>query len=267
MKKIFTTLLLSLLLISCGTKKDDTLRVGMEVGYAPFNWFQNTDENGAVKIKNGYANGYDVQIAKLIAQKLGKKLEIVQSDWDSLLGPALNSNKVDLVIAGVSPLENRKLSMDFTNSYYKSDMVVVVRKDGKYILANKLEDLSGAKLTGQLNTVHYDLIDQIPGVNKQQALDSAPVLVAALQSGRIDGFVTEKPAGLATTLADNSLMLIEFTNENGFKYNHDEIDVAIGVKKGNTELLNEVNKALSEISSQDRENLMLEAIQNQPLSQ
>ena len=80
MKKIIMSLLLFVSMISFSN--DDTLRVGMEVGYAPFNWFQNTGDNGAVKISNGYAGGYDVEIAKLIAKKLNKKLEIVQSDWD-----------------------------------------------------------------------------------------------------------------------------------------------------------------------------------------
>ena len=129
--------LLVFILVSCGgakkseVKKEESkvLRVGMECGYAPFNWFQSDDSKGAVKnATNGYCGGYDVEIAKLVAKGLGKDLQIVQTDWDGLLGPALGAGKVDIVIAGMSPTEERKANLDFTDSYYKSDLVVVVEK-------------------------------------------------------------------------------------------------------------------------------------------
>ena len=107
MKKFLLSLLTIFSIFSFSSEKK-VLRVGMEVGYAPFNWYQKDDANGAVKIPTGYANGYDVQIAKLIAKSLDRELEIVPSDWDSLLGPALNSDKIDLVIAGMSPTNERK---------------------------------------------------------------------------------------------------------------------------------------------------------------
>lgn len=148
LKKIIIMLFSVLtLFVSCGKDNRQILRVGMEVGYAPFNWFQNTSDNGAVKISSGYANGYDVQIAKLIAKELNMKLEIVPSDWDSLLGPAVNSNKIDLVIAGMSPTSERRKSLDFTNSYYESDIVVVVKKNSKYSNAKTLNDFMGARIT------------------------------------------------------------------------------------------------------------------------
>ena len=89
---------------------EDTFKVGMEVNYAPFNFSQVDDSNGAVEIKNSkgeYANGYDVQIAKKIADRLGKKLEIYKTEWDGL-PPALTSGKIDAIIAGMSPTAERK---------------------------------------------------------------------------------------------------------------------------------------------------------------
>lgn len=262
MKKIILSFLLFLATLSCGTDNRKVLKVGMEVGYAPFNWFQESGENGAVKISSGYAGGYDVEIAKIIADKLDMKLEIVPSDWDSLLGPAVNSGKVDLVIAGMSPTDERKKSLDFTKSYYDSDIVVVVKKDGKFKDAKTLNDFKGARITGQLNTIHYDLINQLNGVKKMPAMDNFPSMVVALNSDKIDGYMAEKPSALSAKFSDPS---ITYANVEGFKYNKDEVNVAIGIKKGNKELVNKVNEALDGISKEKREKLMEFAIKHQPL--
>ncbi len=110
-----------------------TLKIGMECAYAPFNW-TDTDKPslGAVPIsgegKDGlYANGYDVQIAQYIANKLGMKLEIYAIEWDSLI-PALEAGTVDGIIAGMSPTEEREKQIDFTNVYYSSNLVVIYKK-------------------------------------------------------------------------------------------------------------------------------------------
>lgn len=264
MKRLFFLILTMFMVFSCGTKEQEVLKVGMEVGYAPFNWYQNNDANNAYPIQNGYANGYDVQMAKLIAEKLNMKLEIVPSDWDSLLGPAVNSGKIDLVIAGMSPTNERKESLDFTDSYYNSDIVVVVKKDSKYANAKTLNDFSGAKITAQLNTMHYDMIDQLNGVNKQVAMENFPAMIVALNAGKIDGYIAEKPSALSASFSDPSVSFVEI-KENGFVYNKAEVDVAIGMKKGRADLLNKVNKALSEIDSETRETLMETAIKTQPL--
>ena len=264
MKKILMSILLMLSLISFSDEK--VLRVGMEVGYAPFNWFQNTDENGAVKISNGYAGGYDVEIAKIIANKLNKKLEIIQSDWDSLLGPALNSDKIDLVIAGMSPTEERRKNMDFTSPYYESDLVVVVKKGSKFENIKNIQELYGANITAQLNTFHYKVIDQIKGVNKLSASDNFANMLVALKSNKIDGYISEKPSAISAKVSNDEVTYIEFSGDNGFKYNRDDVNVSIGVKKGREDLREEVEKALNSITKEQREELMKKAIKNQPSS-
>ncbi len=125
------------------------------------------DSNGGVKIDGNaeYAGGYDVEIAKKIAEGLGKELVIVKTEWDGLV-PALNSGKIDAIIAGMSPTEERKETIDFSDNYYKSDLVMVVKKGGKYEEATSIQDFKGAKVTAQLNTFHYSVIDQIKGVSK-----------------------------------------------------------------------------------------------------
>ena len=97
---------------------------------APFNWTQTTDANGAVPIQGQdgmYANGYDVQIAQYVANRLGLKLEIYAMEWDSLI-PAVNSGAIDAIVAGMSPTAERSEQLDFTDTYYESNLVVIIRK-------------------------------------------------------------------------------------------------------------------------------------------
>ena len=107
-----------------------TLRIAMECAYAPFNWTQTTDANGAVPIQGQdgmYANGYDVQVAKYIAAELGMSLEVYSYVWDSLI-PAVQSGAVDAIIAGMSPTAEREEQVDFTDCYYNSNLVVIIKK-------------------------------------------------------------------------------------------------------------------------------------------
>lgn len=112
-----------------------TLKVAMECAYRPYNWTETSSDTrtlGAVAIsgegKDGqYANGYDVQIAKYVANKLGLKLEIYSYEWESLI-PAVNSGAVDAIVAGMSPTAERREEIDFTNPYYTSNLVVIYKK-------------------------------------------------------------------------------------------------------------------------------------------
>lgn len=243
--------------------QSQTLRVGMECAYAPFNWTQPGDDNGAVKIDaNSYAGGYDVEIAKLVAEGLDKELEIVKTEWDGLL-PALTSGKIDLIIAGMSPTAERKESIDFTDDYYTSDLVVVVLEDGPYASAKTLKDFSGAKITGQLNTFHYSVIDQMEGALQQTALGDFPTMLTALTSGKIDGYISERPGAMAAEMSDNRITFI--VPEPGFVCSPEDVSIAIGLKKG-SELTSAINDILSDISHSQRLELMDTAIKNQPLA-
>ncbi len=264
MKSRIALLIMFLMMFVSGYAANDELKVGMECGYAPFNWFQNNDKNGAVKIENGYCNGYDVEIAKLIAKGLNKKLVIVKSEWDALLGPALSAGKVDIVIAGMSPTPERKQSLSFTKPYYESDLVVVVRKNSKYANAKSINDFKGAKITGQQSTLHYNVIDQMKGVAKQEAMENFPSMVVALSSGKIDGYISERPGAMAAVASNPELKFVSFEGENGFTYEKSELDIAIGVKKGNEELVGKIDKILEEITPEQRKGIMDSAIKNQP---
>lgn len=110
-----------------------TLKVGMECAYEPYNWTETGAKTpGAVAIsgegKEGlYANGYDVQVAQYVANKLGMALEIYAIEWDSLI-PAVQSGTVDAIVAGMSPTPEREEEIDFTETYYESNLVIVIKK-------------------------------------------------------------------------------------------------------------------------------------------
>lgn len=110
-----------------------TLKIGMECAYEPYNWTDTEGTSlGAVPISSEgqsglYANGYDVQIAQYVANRLGLKLEIYAMEWDSLI-PAVNSGAIDAIVAGMSPTAERSEQLDFTDTYYESNLVVIIRK-------------------------------------------------------------------------------------------------------------------------------------------
>lgn len=245
---------------------NDTFKVGMEAGYPPFNWTQNNASNGAVKIQgeSTYANGYDVQMAKKIAQALNKKLVVVKTEWDGLQ-PALSSGKLDAIIAGMSPTAKRRKAIDFTNTYYRSQLVIVVRKDSKYAKATSLKDFKNAKLTAQLNTYHYTALNQIKGAIKEPAMKDFPAMRVALESGTIDGYVSEKPEGISVTGANPNMKMIQFKGTNGFKTNPEDTDLAIGLRKNDPNKL-KINAELAKISQNQRDQLMDEAVNEQPQS-
>lgn len=258
-----------MLLTSCGTStasksKADagTFKVGMECGYAPFNWTQSDSSNGAVKIDGtaDYAGGYDVEIAKKIADGLGKKLVIVKTEWDGLV-PALTSGKIDAIIAGMSPTAERKQTIDFTSNYYKSDLVMVVKKGGKFENAASIQDFKGAKITAQLNTFHYTVIDQIQGVSKQPAMDNFPAMRVALESGTIDGYVSERPEGVSAQTANTKFKMVEF--KTGFKTSEEDTSIAVGVRKGYDQT-SKINDILKGVSADQQKTIMDTAIKNQP---
>jgi putative lysine transport system substrate-binding protein len=260
-----------LALTGCASAKNETaedsnvLKVGMEAGYPPFNWTQGDDSNGAVAIEGSseYANGYDVQIAKKIAEGLGKELVVVKTEWDGLV-PALTSGKIDAIVAGMSPTAERKESIDFTDNYYNSQLVMVVKNDGQYANAKTLADFNGAKVTAQLNTFHYSVIDQIEGVNKQEAMDNFPAMRVALESGVIDAYVSERPEAVSAQSANSNFKMIELTD--GFETDPEDTAIAVGIKK-NSELTEKINEILAGISEEEQTEIMDKAIQNQPAAQ
>ena len=246
------------------------LRVAMECGYAPYNWTQPTDANGAVPIadSNDYAYGYDVMMAKLIAERLGYDLQIVKLDWDSLV-PAVLSGTVDCAIAGQSITSDRLQMVDFTSPYYYASIICLVNEGSKYENAQGVSDLAGATCTSQLGTVWYDVcLPQIPDANILPAQESAPAMLVALSSGRVDLVCTDMPTGQAALVAYPQMRLLDFSgSDDDFQVSQEEINIGISVRKGNTELLDAMNSVLETLTVDDFNRMMDEAISVQPLAQ
>lgn len=278
MKKVITTIvsvmLVSLLLVGavfcftgCQNKKDDSkLYVGMECGYAPFNYTQTDASNGAVKISNadGYANGYDVMIAKKIAEALGKELVIVKYKFEALI-PAVNAKSLDMIIAGMSPTAERKEAIDFSDAYYTSQLVIVVRKaeyEGKYANATKLANFKGAKIAAQIGTFHNDALQAQAseyGILPQTPMSDFPALINALKTGAIDGYVAEEPGAKADCAANEELTYIPLkNNDTGFSASPADVQIAIGLIK-NSSIKDQINAALKKISAEERVKMMGDA--------
>jgi len=274
LKKITVLLLVIVLAVSAigltscsGGSSAGEFRVGLECNYAPFNWTQTEESDLTVPIDGGggYADGYDVQIAQKIADGLGKKLVIVKTEWDGLI-PAVNSGKIDAVIAGMSPTAERKESVDFSDVYYVSELVIVVRKDGAFASAASLSDFAGAKITAQLNTFHYTVIDQIQGVEIQTAMDTFPAMIVALQSGKIDGYISELPSAISAAASNPDLTYVKFAEGSGFETSPDDVAVSVAVKKGYADL-SKINEILAGISADDRIAMMSDAVARQPVNE
>jgi len=274
MKKILAVtiafMLAALLFGGCGQQAENVLRVGMECAYAPYNWTQYNDNHGAVPVhgsSSDYAFGYDVMMAKYLADKIGYKLEIHRMDWDSL-PMAVQAGTIDAVIAGQSITEERKMTLDFTTPYYYASIVSLVRADSHFASATGISGLEGAVGTSQLNTVWYDVcLPQVPGVVIRPAMESAPAMLVALISGGCDLIVTDMPTAMAAAAVYPELKLLDFTGTvDNFQVSDEEVNIGISVQKGNTELLGKLNEALATLTVGDFERMMEEAIRVQPLA-
>ena len=262
---VLTVVLGSFALTGCGKNEDDNLYVGLECAYPPFNFTQTSSGNGAVKIEGseGWANGYDVMIAKRVAEGLGKNLVIRKIEWDGLL-PGVTSGHLDLVIAGMSPTDERRQSIDFSDSYYDCSLVIVVRADGKYASAKSLADFSGATIVAQSGTFHDTALEaecESYGITRATPMESFPAMTAALKAKAVDGYVAEDPGAKADCAANPELTYIPLkNNDTGFKTGAGDAVIAIGMAK-NSPLKDGINRILAGISDEERLAMMNEAVE------
>ena len=184
--------------------EDGVLTVGMECAYAPYNWTQADDSNGAVPIANNpgsYANGYDVMVAKKICETYGWELEVMAIEWDGLT-PALNAGTIDAVIAGQSMTEARLAEVDMAGPYFYASIVCVTKKDSPYATATSIADLAGGKCTAQIATIWYDqCLPQIEGAQIQTASETAPAMLMALETDTVDFICTDMPTAQGAVAA------------------------------------------------------------------
>ena len=255
--------------------EDGVLSIAMECAYAPYNWVQNDDSNGAVPIDNvpgSYANGYDVMIAKKICEANGWELKVSQSDWDSLV-PGVQSGMFDAVIAGQSMTAERAEQVDFAGPYFYATIVCVTKKDSPFASAKSITDLTGGKCTAQIATIWYDqCLPQIEGANVQTAAETAPAMLMALETGSVDFICTDMPTAQGAIAAYPDMTILDFSGTDGdFQFSDqvraENVNIGVSVKKGNTELKDKIDAVLSTMTQDDMNALMQQAIAVQPLSE
>ena len=255
--------------------EDGVLTIAMECAYAPYNWMQGDDSNGAVPISNvpgSYANGYDVMIGKKIAEANGWELEVIQADWDSLV-PGVQTGIYDAVIAGQSMTAERSEQVDFAGPYFYASLVCVTKKDSPYATATSIADLAGGKCTAQIATIWYDqCLPQIDGALVQTAAETAPAMLMALETGSVDFICTDMPTAQGAVAAYPDMTILDFSGTDGdFQFSDEvraeNVNIGVSVKKGNTELKNMIDSVLSTMTADDMNALMEQAIAIQPLSE
>jgi len=255
--------------------EDGVLTVAMECAYAPYNWTQSDDSNGAVPISNvpgSYANGYDVMIAKMIAEANGWELEVIQSDWDSLV-PGVQTGTFDAVIAGQSMTADRAEQVDFAGPYFYATIVCVTKEGSAFADAQGIADLAGGSCTAQIATIWYDqCLPQIEGANIQSAAETAPAMLMALETDMVDFICTDMPTAQGAVAAYPGMKILDFSGTDGdFQFSEqvraENVNIGVSVMKGNTVLKDAIDSVLSEMTVEDFNEMMANAIEIQPLSE
>ncbi len=249
---------------------DGVLTVAMECAYAPYNWAQTDNSNGAVPIKdsNLFANGYDVMTALAICEANGWELEVVQLDWDSLV-PAVQSGIIDAAIAGQSMTSDRMEEVDFAGPYLYANIVCLTRSDSQFASAQGISDLAGGSCTSQISTIWYDnCLPQIPDANIQNPTETAPAMLMAVASGAVDFVCTDMPTAQGALIAYPELTILDFSgSSDDFEVSDEEVNIGVSVMKGNTVLREAIDAYLADKTADDFNALMAKAISVQPLSE
>ena len=251
---------------------NNILTVGMECAYAPYNWPQMDDSNGAVPIVNNpgmYANGYDVQIAKQIAEHFGWGIEVMALEWGGLT-PALEAGIIDVAIAGQSMTAERMAEVDMAGPYYYATIVCLARVGTPQAAATCIAELSGT-CTSQSGTIWYDsCLPQIAGADIQSPAADAPAMIMALESGMVDFICTDLPTANGAVAKNPDLVVLNFSGTAGdFQFaseseRAENVNIGVSVKKGNSQLQDMLNQFLATMTEEDFNNLMTNAIAIQP---
>lgn len=215
-------------------KEKGQVVVGMSADYAPYE-FHYIDENGKDVI-----GGFDIDIANEIADEIGVELVIQEMEFDALVS-ALPAGKVDLVISGMNPTEERARVVDFSEIYYNSQHGLLVRAEDieKY---KSFKDLEGVKVGVQLGSTQEQIAkSEIPNADLQQ-LSNVNNLILELKAGKVDAIVMEKPVAEMAVKTNSELAVGKAIYEETTGGN------AVALAKGNEELLAKVNEVITELN-------------------
>lgn len=255
----------------------DVLKVGMECAYAPFNW---TQENAAtpdgseaqpIYGSNYYTYGYDVAVAKMLADELGMELEIHKVEWSSI-GISMDSGEYDCIIAGMGRTAEREMAYSFTEPYYYRDNCIVVKKGGKYENVTKLSELAGTgcKATTQLGTGWIPLLDQIEGAETGSNYETTSECFMAVSNGVADVCIVDLPTAESALLTNDDLAIIQFDESDTFTGDDEMVNVCIATRKDDTALCDKLQGAMDSLGWNDKDKmdeLMASVLTQQPAAE
>ncbi|MBQ7693098.1 MAG: transporter substrate-binding domain-containing protein [Oscillospiraceae bacterium] len=240
------------------------LRVGMECAYAPNNWQESEPSDTNVPIENvpgAYAEGYDVQWARIIADYLGLELVIVKMDWDGLI-PALNEGQIDAIIAGMMDTAARREAINFSTPYHATEYGMMVNAGSPFENAKTIQDFKGASVLGQKDTALDTVIDQIEGVEHLTAVSSIPDMIARLQQGACDAITVNVENAPAYMAANPDFVLITFAEGDGFEL--PAKGSCVGIRYDDNDLVALVNEALAGVEQAQRDEMWNTAAEKAP---
>ncbi len=261
------------LLSGCSSTEvtNDVLVVGMEVNYAPFNWAESEENEYTLPVQNAagvYADGYDVQIAKRLGEILDRDVQIVRTAWESLI-PDLQYGTINLVIAGMTDTEERRLSVDFSDEYYRSELVLVTQSQYSDPYEGTTLDeetfasfVSNQIIVSQSNTVTDDVIDTFAseyGAIHANPVDSFALAATDVSNGSAFAMTAELPVANSIVSSFDNLGIVHMDQEI-LGEARSELGVSIAIQQGNDELLEDVNYALGLIDEDERTELMEAAV-------
>lgn len=262
----------SLFATGCSNQNEETVIIGMECNYAPFNWTAATSSDYTLPIFNEagkYADGYDIQFAKRLSKELNKKVTIMKLEWDNLI-ISLNNKTIDAVIAGMTDTAERRESIDFSDEYYRSELVLITKKtdadanEGKQLGKEELGTLlNGKNVESQRGTVTDQVIDTFQ--NDCHAIHSTPVDTFAkaasdVHIGAAYAMTAELPVAQSIVKNYSDLGIIHM-NQDILGVDLSDLGVSIGLRKGDEELKKEINGVLKNFSKEDRDSVMLAAVE------
>lgn len=204
-----------------------TLTMGTNATFPPYEF---VDDNGEVA-------GIDAEIAKAIADKLGMTLEIKDMEFDSLI-PAVQGGSIDIVLAGMTVTDERKESVNFTDSYATGTQVIIVKEDSAIA---SVDDLGGKTIGVQSGTTGDAYCTDDYGQDHVKQFSSGALAVAALVNGQVDCVVIDNEPAKNFVAANTGLKILgtEYVTEN----------YAAAIAKTNTDLLDKVNGAIAELKA------------------
>lgn len=244
------------------TTGKEKLVVGMECTYAPYSWTTTKQSDSSVALDGtNFCDGYDVLIARKLADELDREIVVKKISWEGLQ-PALEEGDIDLIVAGMGP-DDEQGAIDFTDSYYESDLVMVAKKGSEVAGFKDIQQFSGRKVLGQKGTVYDYAIDEISKVNHVEPKATYPEVVTALKNGEVDAIVADAAVANSVVKNNSEFVIVKFDEGKGFEANG---DVYIGMKKGSKDgdLFKGIQAVLNKITPEMKKEMMDKATAAQP---